>query len=138
VARKRVFLTQKLILNQFFSKKPRKYRRNLVKSIYDLQKCKTTPPNLKLKNFLSFRYVQGKKKTYNSNPPHHMKHFDIKIDFLVAYIFPNDNFLSLSRNLATSSLSSTHKERKKKFGIKIYLFKIIGTNYPIAKKDSKK
>jgi hypothetical protein len=51
---------------------------------------------------------------------------------------PHQRTLSLSRNLATSSISSNNKKwkiSKMKFGTKIEFCKIQGTGHPLAKKD---
>jgi hypothetical protein len=96
---------------------------------------KTSPKpeiNLKQKNLPEFRYVFigvfNVRKTHNSNSLVIWNLVTKKVYVSVAYIFPNDNFLSLRQNLVTPFLSST-KQKLKKVENKVWYQNIFFLNY---------
>jgi len=112
------FPSKNLFSTRFWPKTHRKHARNLIKPNHYLQKPKKTSLKPETKNLPRLRDVflgifKIKKKTPNLNHPHYMEPFDTKLYVLVSWIFPNDNFLSLSHNPATTSLSSTRKRTEK-------------------------
>jgi len=129
----------------FQSKKPRKYSKNLVKPIHDLQKYKKLPQNSKstwTKNLLELKYVflgsfKITKKTSYLNFLHHMELFGTKINCFSGWNHRYVNFISLRWNLMSPSLSSHEKMKKIKFSNKIKFYNIKGTSHVIDKKDGR-